>query len=202
MTRRCCLCKETKQIEDFYKNKSQSMGYGHECKKCVLKRHTKRIKTKDGLLSRMYKSNVECCKYRGHEFPKYSKEELYNKFINDKEFNKLYNKWVEENYNIDFTPSIDRIDDYKSYTFENISITTWKKNREKYYKDAMNGTNTKRCTSVKQFEKDGTFIKEHYSMSSAAREVVSTVGNIAKCCKGERRFAAGFRWTYTKKDNK
>ena len=195
---RCCICKNHKDTSSFYKNRSTKNGYGSECKICVLARHSKRIKTKDGLLSRMYKSNVECSKTRGHELPEYTRKELRERFINSKEFNILYDEWVKKGYDKNYTPSIDRIDDYKSYSFDNIKITTWRNNREKYYKDAMEGTNLKRCKSVKQFSIDNVLIKEHYSLSSAAREVGSTCGNIAKCCKGERRTTKGFIWTYPK----
>ena len=40
-------------------------------------------------------------------------------------------------------PSIDRKDDYKPYTFDNIQLTTWQQNKAKGHEDCKNGINNK-----------------------------------------------------------
>lgn len=52
---------------------------------------------------------------------------------------------------------------------------------------------------VKQYTKDGTFVKEYSSTSEAARELggKATEANICACCKGNRASAYGYVWKYS-----
>lgn len=47
------------------------------------------------------------------------------------EFTTLFKNWTLNNYNSDDVPSIDRLDDSKGYSFDNMRIVTWREDREK-----------------------------------------------------------------------
>lgn len=63
---------------------------------------------------------------------------------------------------------------------------------------ACNGTNDK---VVYQYDLSGNFIKEYKSAHEAARENNIQFTNICKVCRGERKTAGGFGWSYTKTEN-
>ena len=48
ITKRCSHCKQIKPISEFYKDKSQSKGYGFLCKPCALKKSKIYQQTKQG----------------------------------------------------------------------------------------------------------------------------------------------------------
>lgn len=64
--------------------------------------------------------------------------------------------------------------------------------------EACNGTNDK---VVYQYDLSGNFIKEYKSAHEAARENNIQFTNICKVCRGERKTAGGFGWSYTKTEN-
>ena len=47
---------------------------------------------------------------------------------------------------------------------------------------------------VKQYDMNGEFIKEWYSMSEAARSLNISVSNICNCCKGLIKSVGGYKW--------
>ena len=92
------------------------------------------------------------------------------------------------------SPSVDRIDDYRSYIFDNIQLMTWRKNLDKSYTDRKNGVNNKLSKTVLQFTLSGKFIKEYYSQSQATRNTGVNRGNLNSCCNGNVKTAGGFIW--------
>lgn len=49
---------------------------------------------------------------------------------------------------------------------------------------------------VYQFDKQGNFLNEYESVSEAERQTNVHHGNIVRVCKGERKSAGGFKWSY------
>ena len=49
---------------------------------------------------------------------------------------------------------------------------------------------------IKQFTKEGIFIKEYMSLSEVGRLLNIPTSNISKCCMGKRKSAGGFIWKY------
>ena len=49
---------------------------------------------------------------------------------------------------------------------------------------------------VKQFKKDGVFIKEYPSIMEVERQTGFFCGHISKCCKGRYKQAYGYIWKY------
>ena len=65
--------------------------------------------------------------------------------------------------------------------------------------EACNGTNDK---TVYQYSLTGEFLNEYKSAHEAARENNIQFTNICKVCRGERKTAGGFGWSYEKEVNK
>ena len=56
-------------------------------------------------------------------------------------------------------------------------------------------TNGKTSKKVLQFTLDGEFIREWESTMECGRNGFSQ-GNVAACCRGERKSHKGFKWCY------
>lgn len=49
---------------------------------------------------------------------------------------------------------------------------------------------------VIQYTKDMVFVMEYASIKEAERQTGINNGHISKCCRGERKSAGGFKWSY------
>lgn len=127
----CSKCKKIKLSSNFSTDKRNKTGFQSNCNECRYESDKKYKKTKKGLITKIYGNQVRSCKDRGHSKPSYTKKQLYEWIINKPEFHKIYKEWVSSNYKTSLIPSIDRIDDNKSYNFNNIRIVTWNENRQK-----------------------------------------------------------------------
>lgn len=76
----------------------------------------------------MYFGQIHCSRIRGHHLPKYTKQELKVWCFNQSIFHKLYTEWAKGRYYKMLKPSCDRLDNSKSYTFDNLRIVTFKEN--------------------------------------------------------------------------
>ena len=84
--------------------------------------------------------------------------------------------------------------------------------KEKYYIALYNSTNgdfgyniqiggceqTKLSIKVFQYSLEGEFIKEYNSIADASRDCDIANGKISDCCKGNRKSAGGYMWSYEK----
>ena len=158
--------------------------------------------TKKGLIGRIYSTQKDRCKLKGVALPTYSLEWLANWLRNQDLFHILYQEWVDNDYEKMLKPSIDRLNDYESYTESNIRLTTWEDNCNKHYSDRKNGINNKHSKAVVQLNPNGSIVEIHYSISEAER--VTGIGNaeISKCLNGyrNRTTAGGYGWRLATKD--
>lgn len=98
----------------------------NKCSACL--RKFKRQTKPSFYLGTCYSEISRRCKTFDIKRPKYfgkikcSKEEFINKFINDKTFLELYKNWQVNEFKRKFSPSIDRIDNNKDYTLDNIQF--------------------------------------------------------------------------------
>ena len=69
-------------------------------------------------------------------------------------------------------------------------------------KENMNNPNSKIVKAVRQYTKDGKFIKKWKSISEAAKSLALVRGKsgIIACCKGYRNSAGGFIWDYLEEE--
>ena len=85
-------------------------------------------KSKRGVCIRLWHHNVRNSIKRGHKPPEYSQKELIDWILKQPNFELLYTNWKISNYKQDFAVSIDRLDDSKGYSFDNIQLVTFREN--------------------------------------------------------------------------
>ena len=122
-------------------------------------------KTKKWLLAHIYNNQIWNSKRRWHNNPDYTLWELRDKYTNDIVFNNIYNKWIESWYNINLTPSLDRINPLIWYSLNNIQVITLKDNLDKWHKE-RNLTQWKRVWKFLNWN----LIKEYLSITDAWRD--------------------------------
>jgi hypothetical protein len=146
----------------------------------------------------MYQTQKASSKKRGHELPMYTKEELQTWLLQQPHFDTLYNDWEKSNFDKWLKPSIDRLDDYKPYTLDNIQLMTWQENCEKSKLDRKEGRNNKINRTVYQFTIDGEFIKEHHSTREVRRLFKAEIKQ--RNMKNGIQYSKGYKWTFNKED--
>ena len=191
MTKKCTVCGIEKLITSFHKNNTKTGCYSM-CKVC---RKIQR-NSKDGVAKKIYDSQINSCKQRQYQEPTYTKQELVDWLFSQKDFHVLYDNWVRLDYQKRYTPSVDRIDDYLSYTMANIRLVPWHENEDRHHKDRVNGINNKASKAVIKLTLDGCFIEEYYSLSQASRSTGIQKTDISKVCRGKRNKAGGYVWRY------
>ena len=186
----CSVCKKNLPLDMFNKQSTGKQGVRADCKDC-LKRF---IRSKHGVINQMYSSSISRTKKKGFTPVSFIKGELEKWVYSRKEFHTLYDKWVLEDYPTALKPSLDRLDDYKGYSLDNIRIVTANTNVKRYYSDAINGINTKSAKPVEQYSLDGEYIKTFHSLSAAARSVNGIPSNINQVINGTYAQAYGYKW--------
>lgn len=154
-------------------------------------------RTKRGLVRRLYNHQLERCKSRKHELPTYSRDELEKWLYEQPNFNILYTEWVDSSYLKGLKPSVDRINDYTSYTISNIQLTTWEQNNSKARADTKSGKLHKATRQISQYTKQGDMITTYPSIAIAARRTGSNSKAISECLSGRIKTSNNFIWKYT-----
>ena len=193
----CKECKKSFTIDFFNKKKSNSDGLSKMCKGCISAYNLKIRRTKNGLVSGIYKTQKQSSIDRGHSEPSYSVEELKEWLFAQKLFHKLYDNWKRLDYQIDYIPSVDRKDDYIGYTIDNIQLMTWGENKKKANSDIFLGINKKTSKGVIQLSRDGDFIAEFNSVNHASRITGLDAPSISNCCNKKRyKRVGGYQWRF------
>lgn len=194
----CKYCDTTKDSTMFSKDKNRKNGLSIYCKECKGKIKNSWSKTRYGVVSNIYNDQKNNSKRRGHSSPKYTKEELYEWMIKNN-FENFYIQWVNSGYKKDFRPSIDRLDDFKPYSLDNIRLTIWLENKRKKYNDFKNGTGTSgmsKCKKINQLSLDGKIIRTFVSARQASRELGINYKNISNACIGNLKTFKGYKWEF------
>lgn len=187
--------------KQYYKNNKSIIS---ERKKIQYKENKESIRNKakiynrtiDGLVSKIFCNQRRSSIKRGYELPTYSLDDLKNWMYAQKNFETLYNKWVISGYDKNHTPSCDRLDDYKSYSLDNIRLTTWSINRSKGHSDRRNGINNKISKAVFQLTRDGIVFEEYASTMQASRKTGINRADISACCNGRQKSAGNYIWCF------
>lgn len=168
--KKCNFCNKIKLKNEFYKDETHKDGYQSFCKSCIKIKRNNFYRSKKGLPSRIYFDQINSSIRNGFNKPKYSLDELRKWLLSNEKYNLLYDEWVKSNYNKMKVPSIDRLDDYKGYCFNNIRLITWQENKNKFHNDEKNGINTKRLVKVICLNEKRIYVKEYYSIADASRK--------------------------------
>ena len=119
-------------------HKKQKTDY---CKTCYRKKK-KREDPIFYLKSKHRDMRKRCRQINGDAYKRYgnfklcSKDEFLDKFKNDEKYLRLYKEWQESGFLRKLAPSIDRIDNLKGYTLDNMQMITFIDNsmKEKCHK--------------------------------------------------------------------
>lgn len=152
-TKRCFKCGIVKPIADFYKHPQTKDGHLNKCKECtkadVQKNYAKHIdyyhkydqhryrKNKSRFLDHVYQGIVRRCngiprRYSSTGTTPISVPE-WRQFCaaTEAEFNKLYDGWKKSGFQRKMAPSIDRIDNGRGYTVDNMQWLSQSENSRK-----------------------------------------------------------------------
>jgi len=151
-------------------------------------RQLKYIKTRNGLIAKIYGAQKYNSKRRGHIPPNYTKLELRVWVLSQPNFEQLYSDWVASDYDKMMIPSCDREDDDLPYTLDTLTLMTWEENDDK-------GRVAKKKYVI-QYTLDDILIKKYSSQKEAENKSGVSRSNISKCCRGKRKQAGGFKWKY------
>ena len=195
--KKCSKCGIVKSSSHFHKDSKTTSGLHHSCIICKRKYTNERNKTIEGLLYKMYGSQKLSSRKRDLSPPDYTYVEFSLWCKKQVVFYVLFDRWRESNFLKRLVPSVDRIDDYKSYSFSNIQLMTWEENWSKGNLDIIEGRNNKQAKSIKQYDLKGNFIKEYYSQAQAGRDNNIAQANIFKACNGVYNMAGGYVWRYS-----
>ena len=115
--KQCTQCNLFKNKSDFGNDKRVSNGLKAACKYCENLNSLTYLKTKNGLINQIYNRQKSRSKKRGHNPPTYTLIDFSKWIYSQSLFEEIYNKRVDSGYEKKLKPSIDRIDDYKGYSF-------------------------------------------------------------------------------------
>jgi len=192
-TKICNTCDTSKALSEYYRNLECRLNVSNRCKDCEKEKRKAHRKTHDGLIYTIYFNQRRNCKERKHEMPTYSLDWLKEWVKSQSNFKELFNNWVNSDYDKYLVPSVDRLDDYKSYSPTNIRLVTFRDNLDKISSDKINGINNKQNVAVVQYTKKGQFVNEFHSVSEAIRQ---TGAYVSECCLGKRKTSKGFKFKY------
>lgn len=194
----CKTCKKTKPKELFNKHNIMIDGYANICKKCNKKNLAVFQRSKRGVASKIYGHQLSSSYRRGHEAPRYTRDDLLDWLMSQKLFHHLFHLWEISNYDKYLKPSVDRKEDKLGYTFSNIQLMTWGENDTKANRDKKSGKLSYSSIPVSQYSSNGVLLAVYHSLSQAARVTGATKSAISKCCnnKPKHRTAGGFIWKY------
>ena len=186
--KKCIKCGKAKQIEEFNRR--------NECRLCKAEYSKKYAISLNGKLMQMYRSQKHSSKLRGHHPPSYKRDEFIDWMLNNEDYLRLHAEWAKSGYKKELSPSVDRLDDYKGYSFDNIQVTTWGENEIKGRSDRKNGINNKHSKAVVKCDLNGVELDSYHSMNNAARETGIEHASIWRACNGKYKTAGGFKWRY------
>lgn len=159
-----------------------------------------KARSREGLVTRIYNNQRMTSRKMGRPLPAYSKKNLLSWMLTHPDFEKLFDAWVTSDYDKNLSPSIDRLDNTKSYELSNIQLTTWRQNllnQKSMNKDCSylhTGSKAVLCISL-----DGVKVTRFDSIGSALRSLGiqnGVVSNISSVANGKWLSAYGYKWEW------
>ena len=222
----CSRCKKEKPMSEYYSTSPS------RCKSCVKETSAIFRQNLSGESKIKYMETRKRIRQRYKtDFNKWLKQ-IYramrkrniDKFNSELPFTEPeFEKWLEDNYGekaktmfktyVDsdcdkyLKPSIDRIDDYKGYSFDNMQLLTWAENNEKGRQGRKNKESCSRIArevyaiEVTQYDLSGQVVNVFQSVRDVERITGYSSTSIGRACrrteKNIRCVSHGFIWKYT-----
>ena len=190
--KKCKSCNKELDLSMFYSRGDKKIS---ECKDCHSKRAMSYRRTEHGRIVEIYNKQRSRSKKKGWDRPIYSFDEFKEWVLGNDNWKSIYNEWVNSGYDVNKTPSVDRIDDYEIYRFGNIRLVTWEQNNIKAHKDRKNGNNNKVNKAVLMYSKGGEYIREFHSLAAASRFAGVYYSRISASIK-RGGTSAGYVWKF------
>ena len=187
-TKICKICGIEKPLSEFHKDKNIKDGHTNYCKECRSKQNKKYKKSLKGFLKGIYNHQKETSKRRRHHFPLYSFETLCKWFVLQPNWEDLWLKYQASNYDRNLAPSVDRLNDNKGYSLDNIQLIT-------AYENAMKQIN-KSKKLVNCYTLKGKYIITYESITEASKVLHIGGTNIISTCLGKYRYAGNYQWRF------
>lgn len=196
--KKCSKCGSEKVLSKYRKDKRASDGLRSQCADCEDEDRLTRDRTEIGVIKGFLRDQRTRSKKRGHKMPTYTFDELSKWVLNNPKWNTLLEKWEESNYETKHKPSIDRKDNTRGYSFDNIQLITWEDNFKNAKNDQKNGVlnSGNELRPVIKLSLNGEYISEYISVRGAGRENKINYQLIYRVCKGRRKSTGGFKWKY------
>ena len=195
-TKVCTDCKIEKPVSEFFKNVANMDRLNYFCRLCSSVKFEAYYHSKNGLIRIIYSAQVRSSKKRNHQPPNYTLEELRKWALRQTIFHEIFDKWVKSDFSRLLTPSFDRLDNDKSYTFDNIEVVRWEENYMRGHRDMRNGKIRHGQRAVIGVHIDTGKVVEFTSMMNAERGIKVDHGHISECCSGKRKSAGGYIWKF------
>lgn len=149
---------------------------------------------KQRLIENIFTNQKRRSKEKSMPLPEYTVKELKQWCFENDDFNRLFDDWEASDFTRDLTPSIDRLDDYDHYHFDNIRVITLRENMERGWKDRKNGINNKLNQKVKatNIVTGEEFV--FHSQSEAARVLKVRQQSISEVINGVMHKTKGYKF--------
>lgn len=200
--KKCRKCLEIKLNDEFYQTKKNKDKMRSYCKSCSIILVKKYHRTKQGLISSIYRSQKQSSITRNHKPPQYKLIELRIWALKQYIFHLLYDNWINSNHDKWLRPSFDRKNSNLPYSLSNLKIMIWKENLDNNSMDIRSNRITNLGLlngghkSVIGINKKTGEKHEFISISEASRKLNISHGNISSVCLGVRMIAGGYIWSY------
>lgn len=197
--KQCNKCGKELPPEKFHSHASHEDRLSSSCRQCV--RNSRR--SISGVVRTIYFTQRNNSRLRGYVYPNYTLKELWDWLVHNDNFIILYDRWVSGGHKRNMKPSCDRLDDYKSYSFDNIQVITFGDNNKKATDSRLHaiGKSGNACKGVAQYDINHNFIKNYGSMSIAGRENGINFKLISRACHRENGYSHGYYWKIIDKIN-
>ena len=196
MKKVCKKCGIDNPLSQFSISPSLSSGLSNKCKRCCSDYALARARSRDGLVTKIHASQKERSRRRGHSAPDYDLQGLRQWVFNQDNFETLFSAWEKSGYERMLSPSVDRLDDFKGYSFDNIRLVSWQENLSKQHMDIHlgKGTSAKVSAPVSQYSLAGDYIASYRSKKAAALATGTPRTGISNCISGLAKTSGGYRW--------
>lgn len=108
-------------------------------------------------------------------------------YKNRERFNYLFSAWEKNNWDVNYTPSVNRLDDTKGYSLDNLELLTWRRNNELGHKGIWKLVQERKPVILKKLDVEKAFVSstEAAKFLGVSKTSLSDASkNLSRRCKG------------------